>query len=386
MSTSMSKILFVSHDAHRTGAPMVLLNFIRWYKVNSDHSFDIFLKEGGALEKKFEDLGATYYKKGYCAKTSLLVRIFRKLVNKKYKYELPEKFKRNKYDLIFLNTSVSLEIIGLLKSTFNCPVICNIHENEYAINSFYLDLFDQKNTSLVDHFIAVSKSTKYNLIYNLGLDPNKISLIYETINIKEINQISCSSNQIKNELNISSEFIVGSAGVTSWRKGYDLFIQLAAYIKKYANDCNIKFIWVGEIKQDCMNELKHDLKYMGIEEKVIFTGAKENPQNYFQIFDVFCLLSREDPFPLVAMESAALSKPIICFEKAGGIPELLEGTDGGYCVPYGDIEEMAKRIILLYNDRALLNKMGTTINNLILNYDVDIIGKQISNLIDQYSK
>ena len=145
-------------------------------------------------------------------------------------------------------------------------------------------------------------------------------------------------------------------------------------------------IWVGEIKQDCMNELKHDLKYMGIEEKVIFTGAKENPQNYFQIFDVFCLLSREDPFPLVAMESAALSKPIICFEKAGGIPELLEGTDGGYCVPYADIEEMAKRIILLYNDRALLNKMGTTINNLILNYDVDIIGKQISNLIDQYSK
>ena len=48
-----SKVLFVSHDASRTGAPILLLNFLKWLKENTEISFITLLKQGGVLEPEF---------------------------------------------------------------------------------------------------------------------------------------------------------------------------------------------------------------------------------------------------------------------------------------------------------------------------------------------
>lgn len=381
---SSKNILFVSHDASQTGAPIVFLNFISWYKINSENNFDIYLKEGGDLKDEFSKLAKTYLVNESSKNNDLIKRAIRRITNKKQTHKLPKKLTDNKYDLIFINTVASLEIVELLASTFKCPIICNVHENDFTINRFFLNHIHARNLNLVNHFIAVSKSTKLNLIENIGINPQKISLIYETINFEKINQITISDKEIKKELKIENEFIVGCSGLATWRKGVDLFIQIAAYLYKNSENYKIKFVWVGQNQTDFTNEINYELKKIGLKKDIIFTGTKVNPQNYFQIFDVFCLSSREDPFPLVVLEAAALGKPILCFDKAGGIPELLEGVNGGYCVPYADVEEMAKKIIYLYNNRELTEQMGKTMAKAILNYDVNIIGKQISNLIDEF--
>ncbi len=48
------KVLFISHDASRTGAPIVLLNLLKWFKTNTDIPFQILLKKGGVLEPDFK--------------------------------------------------------------------------------------------------------------------------------------------------------------------------------------------------------------------------------------------------------------------------------------------------------------------------------------------
>ena len=58
--------------------------------------------------------------------------------------------------------------------------------------------------------------------------------------------------------------------------------------------------------------------------------------DYFSIFDVFALMFREDPFPLVCLEAALLEKPNLCFARAGGASELVE-SDSGFVVPYLDL-------------------------------------------------
>jgi hypothetical protein len=47
-------ILFVSHDATRSGAPIVLLHFLRWFKKNSNRPFAVLLQAGGELVDDFE--------------------------------------------------------------------------------------------------------------------------------------------------------------------------------------------------------------------------------------------------------------------------------------------------------------------------------------------
>ncbi len=53
------KVLFISHDASRTGAPIVLLHLLKWVKYNTDVEFLILLKDGVELEDRFRVLGET---------------------------------------------------------------------------------------------------------------------------------------------------------------------------------------------------------------------------------------------------------------------------------------------------------------------------------------
>jgi glycosyltransferase involved in cell wall biosynthesis len=75
----------------------------------------------------------------------------------------------------------------------------------------------------------------------------------------------------------------------------------------------IKFVWVGYQSAEEYAQAVYEAEKLGLEKTVIFTGLKESPQDYYQLFDLFLLSSREDPFPLAALEAAALGKPLFCF-------------------------------------------------------------------------
>src|SRR5690242_5918890 len=51
--------LFVSHDASLTGAPIVLLNFLRWLSAQQLMPFEVLLREGGPLQTEFERIAPT---------------------------------------------------------------------------------------------------------------------------------------------------------------------------------------------------------------------------------------------------------------------------------------------------------------------------------------
>ena len=50
----MKRILFIGHEATRSGAPFVLLHLINWLKAHcSQHEIDILLLRGGDLENAY---------------------------------------------------------------------------------------------------------------------------------------------------------------------------------------------------------------------------------------------------------------------------------------------------------------------------------------------
>jgi hypothetical protein len=68
-------ILFISHDALRTGAPIVFLNFLRWFKENTDIPFKILLRNGGPLESEFAKLAPTIvYNQDYLTRFQGILR------------------------------------------------------------------------------------------------------------------------------------------------------------------------------------------------------------------------------------------------------------------------------------------------------------------------
>jgi glycosyltransferase involved in cell wall biosynthesis len=167
------------------------------------------------------------------------------------------------------------------------------------------------------------------------------------------------TSAVKGKLGIPADaFVVVCGGTLEWRKGPDLLLQIASRVNR--ENRHIRFLWVGGKSDFTVTnyaQVQHDLKRLGLEHNVIFTGITSEPRRFLSAIDVFVLTSREDPFPLICIEAASLGKPIICFEKGGGMPEFVE-DDAGFFVPYLDIETAAEKITRLYDDAQLRQQMG----------------------------
>ncbi|QJD97543.1 glycosyltransferase family 4 protein [Mucilaginibacter robiniae] len=385
------KLLFVSHDATRTGAPIVLLRFLKWIKKHDRYDITILLQNGGVLHEDFQEIAPTYMMNKQEGVNTTPARKGLNSIFKRREPVLPDspfpsELINQHFDLVYLNTSVALTIANDLKIAFQCPVICHVHENEYALSMLFDDGLPEHHVNAVDKFIAVSKSTQKNLVDSYDINEAKISLVYEAVALKEFKKPSIPKEAILEQLNISNNFIIGGAGSTDWRKGVDLFVQLAYWLNKLRPKNFIKLLWLGNVSAEFNRQYQYEAKRLNVTDSILFIGSKEDPQNYFQVFDVFALTSREDPFPLVALEAAALSKPIVFFDQSGGIPELIVNDHGGIKVPYGDILEMAKSILELADDYILRILKGSEASQIINKYDIAIIGEQIITIIDSLVK
>lgn len=384
---SDKKVLFVSHDASRSGAPILLLHLLEWIKKNQLIEFDILLKAGGDLESDFLRLGDVFVLEKKANEKSkikkIISRFIKKLSAKDSASTLMQLKKRN-YDLVYFNTVAANDLIIEIKKLFHSSIICHIHENEFSIKNYFPNSLCPEIVQMIDRFIAVSENTKRSLIDNFSVPSDRVDLCYEFINLESFkNRDFEDAIAVKKRLGIEDgEFIVGAAGTCYWRKGTDLFLQLAYEIKRLDPTNKIRLVWIGgSYEREYQLQLEYELKCYNLEDNIIFAGHKHDPYNYYQIFDVFALMSREDPFPLVCLEAASLSKPILCFDRAGGMPEFI-CKGGGIAVPYGDTRQMAEEILSLYHDKQKLQVMRARAHETAKGFDVNKSGPEIMRIIE----
>jgi glycosyltransferase involved in cell wall biosynthesis len=357
----MNRILFIGHEADRTGAPIVLLHYLQWLKKNKPHyEIDLMLLRSGDLEEEYRKVANVYL----LAKNET-PSIFQRLTSRlKAKVEIKTEplqsfsstapFDRN-YDVVLGNTIVSLEYLEFFKRR-GFPTICWLHELEYIVKSFSEQKFIELS-DCADQYIIVSKAVE-DMLKQFGIK-KKTSLVYEFSKT----ELKADENveTIKNELGIPpNAFVVGGCGTIEWRKGVDLFMHIARRI--IAKNQDVYFVWVGGKSPHSdleYNQVQHDFERLNLENRLVFTGVQKNPLRIFAAMDLFALTSREDPFPLVCLEAASLGKPIICFEDAGGMPEFVE-EDAGATVAYGDVNAFCEKIIYFYTHREELFRAGQT--------------------------
>lgn len=342
----MSRILFIGHDANRSGAPIILLHYLQWLTTQKPgYKPDLLLLRGGELVEKYRKV-ANVFVLPNDEHPSVWQRGIRHLKKKaKIRDRIPRRapFNRN-YDAVLGNTIVSLEYLKFFKQK-GSHTICWLHELEYLVKTFSESKFVELS-AYPDCFIIGSKAVE-NMLRQFGIE-KKTHLIYDfsktDVNVGE------AVETIKNELGIpANAFVVGGSGTIEWRKSIDWFLQIAFQLISRNKD--FYFVWVSgtsPVPETQWLQIRHDFERFGLEKKLIFADARNDPHRVFAAFDVFALPSREDTFPLVCLEAASLGKPIICFEKAGGMPEFVE-TDAGAVVTYGDINAFCEKLIYFYD-------------------------------------
>jgi len=364
------KILFISHEASLSGAPILVLNLLKRLKQEKEtYTIDVLLIRGGELYEDFAQISnniivAHYHLQSFSFVKRNLKRIqsiiFRKKENHQDKIDkITSSLILNKYNLVYGNTMESLEwTIPFYKK--NIPTIVAIHELSFGIESTYPKEFVLENISNITKIIAGSKAVGDNLVTKYGADPKKINVVHSFVD--SVLTIQKDKESLRKELGIKNDdLIIGIASSQELRKGTDMIPLLVKKIKQ-KTDINFKFINLGGTsKNPAVRCAKIDAEKLGIDDTLIFVDHNKFPNDYINLFDIFLLMSREDPFPLVMLTAAKLKKPIVAFEKSGGAVEFL-GDNHGILIPYLDLDTMASEIIKLLNDSKLRESYGKNIH------------------------
>jgi len=373
-------ILFVSHDATRTGAPIALLHFLHWFKREGNRPFSVLLGGGGELVADFEELAPTWSLDwSRWGPATLWTQLLNKArlggwARRAEAADTKDFAARCSPALVYANSIASARTIEILAP--EVPVLTHVHELE----SYFQIYAGPALTRLLGQsrrFIACSDAVRDNLVGEHGVAAERVETVYESILVDQIRG-GRTRQQVFEELRMpNNALLVMGIGTPGWRKGTDLFIHLARTVCQQRD--LVYFAWIGGSAFD----FEHDVRNCGLTEKMRFISASPKPADYLAAADVFALTSREDPYPLVCLEAAALEKPIVCFASAGGAPEFVEG-DCGFVVPYLDMMAMANRVVTLLDSGDCRLTMGMAARRKVVQrHDISRAAPHISDIIER---
>lgn len=323
------KILFVTHDFTKTGAPISLSLLIQAIKESGKDTIDIaYIYDRGdeELRETFEHFSDSPLKS------------IRNLIRRPF---IPFK-KAPEYDFILLNTIVSGEVIKQLVDLAP-TVVTWIHEMEFTIRQYGMHLAED-----IVHYSAEVWGVN-NIITTFFDELGANTWRFNEILTSEIPEI------VSTGKNGSSGLSLASAGLPSWRKGvYDI----PKLIQQASTEIEA-LTWYGASEVDqTIQQVRYQLRKMGLASKFAAAGVVKKLTENLLEHDVFLLLSHEDPFPLVCLEAAGSGVPIICWDKGTGIVDFVQ-DDAGWIIPYADFGTLGELLAQLNKNREEISKRGS---------------------------
>jgi len=352
------RLLVVGHNASRSGSPLVLLRLIRWLAANTDWQIDIALREAGPLLPEF-------------AAKARAVRVLHAGRSPRRPWRGgPQVVDGTGYDAVYCNSSPSLLSLG---ARMQAPVLLHLHELTSSIRRTLPGAAGRLIATCPVHYIVPSPSLTRMLMSEHDVRAVDITVVPEIVDASEIPLRPIPHGGVP---------LVLGCGTIEWRKGTDLFVQLAvAYRARYQQPA--RFAWLGSGSPDDEWTVQQELGKAGGGVELLPHTSK--PLDIIASSRVLALTSREDPFPLVAIEAALTGRPVLCFRAAGGMVELAE-AGGGFAIPYLDIGAMADRLHELLIDEELSRRIGVKARGFALRCDVNAGASRIANLIAQVAE
>ncbi|MDG5471367.1 glycosyltransferase [Jeotgalibacillus sp. ET6] len=169
-----------------------------------------------------------------------------------------------------------------------------------------------------DRIVAVSELVKNDLIDNFNIKKEKVSVIYNGIDIKKIQREMLDEIEEDNKIDFSIDTLV-TVGSLNKHKGQWHLIRSFKKILELNSNLQLVIIGEGPLK-NILIKLVEDL---GLESKVYLIGKKDNPFKYIHRSKIFIFPSIVEGFGNVLVESMACNTPIIATDCKAGPKEIL---------------------------------------------------------------
>lgn len=332
------KILFVIESFTSGGKERRLLSLIKGMLLTDTINIEIIILSEDIHYKEIYDLDINIHFLKRSAKKDLgIFNKFSKIL-KKFKPDVVHCWDNvaalhfgpicNWYKVPFINSMI----------TTAPPVVPKLSK-EYLIHAVSFPFSDilLANSKAGLKSYSVSKD-KGRYIYN-GIDSSR-----------KKNQIA--KHIIRNNFNITTDFVVGMTGAFYDRKDYETFVKAGALVLNKRKDVTFLAIGGGPNLEKIKN-LVSDAHASNFR----FVGKQQDVDSIVNIFTIGVLSTYTEGISNAIMEYMAFSKPVIATD-GGGTSELVLDNETGFLVNAQDEKQLAEKIEYLLENPDRATQMG----------------------------
>lgn len=278
--------------------------------------------------------------------------------------------KKGKIDVIHAHDWLVTYAAKTLKQSYKIPLVATIHATEAGRNSGihdevqrYINDTEWLLTYEATDVIVNSNYMKNELQRLFGLPYDKINVIPNGVNLNLYSGIERDYN-FRRMYAMDNEKIILYLGRLVYEKGIQNLISAMPKILERYNDA--KLVVAG--KGGMIDELRNQVRSMGFQNKVYFTGYldSESVQKMYKCADVAVFPSTYEPFGIVALESMLSGTPTVVSD-VGGLNEIVEHGIDGMKSYAGNPNSIADSVLALLFDQQLCDNISKNAKNKVKN-------------------
>jgi len=201
-----------------------------------------------------------------------------------------------------------------------------------------------------ERVIAVSKAIR-DMLVEARLGKEHLRLVHE--GVPDRPPMAGGRTALANLGVPEGALVVGNVAALTDHKDHATLLEAASRVVRERP--HVRFVIVGEGEKRA--ELVEHRRRLGLEDKVIFAGFRDDLDRLLPAFDVFCLSSYKEGLGTSLLDAMAFARPIVA-TAAGGIPDAVEDGVTGRLVPVRDAGALAQALLTLLADPARRQEMG----------------------------
>jgi starch synthase len=230
----------------------------------------------------------------------------------------------------------------LAKKLYNIPFVLTTHSLEplrawkaeqlgsgYAMSSW------MERTAILDAdaVIAVSSGTKDDILRAYPVDPERIHVIYNGIDLNQYQRVSETSALVANGIDPSVPYVLFVGRITR-QKGVTHLVDAIRYLPP---NTQVVLCAGAPDTPEIATELKQKVEEARLRNpRVLWIDKMVTKEDAIQLYShatVFCCPSVYEPFGIINLEAMACRAAVVA-SAVGGIKEVVVDGETGYLVPF----------------------------------------------------
>jgi glycosyltransferase involved in cell wall biosynthesis len=280
---------------------------------------------------------------------------------------------QNKINVLHVHDLPLVKTAYKVSRKMKIAVVADLHENYPEAIEFYRykskgpkqiffkkkrwQKYEKKYLKKVDKIIAVVEEGKQRIV-KYGIPENKVTVISNLEDIDSFNKIKIDNNLLNK---FKEKFVIFYVGGFGPHRGIDTAIKSLDYLKDKILNLKLVLVGGGNVYEQ---EMKNLSRKLNVTDFVDFEGWQpfDKIPSYIEASDI-CLVPYNSSIqtnassPNKLFEYMLKGKPVITSD-CKSLERTIKETKGGLVFKAGDSKDLAEKIIYLYKNEPIREKIG----------------------------